>query len=477
MITTPAYCHFGRFSHYVLFALFSLFSFSTTFAQCTGFPATVAASDCSLYPSLTSNTSVGAGQVLGICTYDNTVHTFSNINLNGGRIHICADAIINGTWNSGTIVVECGATLYFPSGVVLNNNASIINYGTVQITGDLNFQNTNNVFYNESDSSRLLVSGNILTAQNNGQNGYLKNNGFVSVGGTLSALPGGFFCLGPRSQIVCNNFTYMQNCGGPSNRFQRVSNTNTATIRYANSASLRGTVTNNNSIEIWRQTGATLNLNGCGSWGSAILLNNAPAIPTRPEPDAASCAVPNCRTVAIILPVEMEDFDVEQVKRSSHVSWKTISERNNDHFEVMRSSDGLFWQSIGSLQGKGNSTQVQDYSFTDKNPINGVSYYRVDQYDYNGEHRSSPMKSVVFDNTFRSEIELFPNPSDNQVTVRSSEQINEVCILSISGAVVQEIELSNSQKNEISFTVAHLTNGVYFIRVNGESYLFSKAGN
>ena len=477
MIATPFSNLLGVLSPYALIASITLLTVNQALTQCTGFPATVAASDCSLYPALTSNSSVGTGQVMGICTYDNTIYTFSNINLNGGRIHVCADAVLTGTWNSGTIVVECGATLYFPNGVILNNNAAIINYGTVQITGDLNFQNTNNVFYNESDSSRLFVSGNILTAQNNGQNGYLKNNGYMSIGGTLSALPGGFFCLGARSQIVCNNFVYMQNCGGPNDRFQRPTNTNTATIRYANSASLRGTVTNNNSIEIWRQTGATLNFNGCGSWGSAILLNNAPAIPTRPEPDAASCTVPNCRTIAIVLPVEMDDFAVKKVQTSSVVSWKTISERSNDRFEIMRSADGFTWNKIGVLSGKGNSTQMLTYEFTDTYPLPGISYYRVDQYDFNGERYSSLIKSIDFDSRSETQVELFPNPSTDFVTVRSSENIHEVTIHGISGNFIEKKVPSHSDQQEILIPVMHLAKGVYFIRINGQSYRFMKAEN
>lgn len=445
--------------------------------QCSGYPATVAASDCALYPPISNNISVGAGQTVALCQSDDGIYNYTAVNLNGGTIRICANATISGTWNSGIIVVECGATLSFPNGLLLNNNIGIINYGTVVVTGSLTFQNTGNYFYNQSDSSRLLVSGSVLTPQNTNQTAYIRNNGYMSISSDFEVYPGCQLCLGPNSEIDCNRFNYMQNCGGLNNRVQRETNVNTATIRFTTEARLRGTATNNSTIQFWRASSASTNLTGCGSFGSGVLVNNAPAIPVRPAPYVGSCDVPNCRTIAIILPVELAYFSATLAENNSSVltSWETINEVNCDYFEVRRSTDGLKWETLGSVKGSGNSQNVISYSFPDWSPLNGVSYYRLDQYDFNGEVNSSGIRSVK-NTSDNNGVSVYPNPANHRITVSLPIGATEVCVHSITGEKLLSIQKSITAKS-VQFDISHLSNGVYFIRTETGTVKFHKIGN
>lgn len=458
----------------VTLASMLLLPIAHSFAQCAGFPTALPPSDCALYPSLTNNISVGPGETYGICQTDDNVYNYSGVDLNGGTLRICANATISGNWNSGTIVVECGATLAFPNGLLLNNNIGIINYGSVEVTGNVNFQNSNNYFYNETDSSRLLVSGDIQTPQNNGQTAYIKNKGFIAVGGRLNILPGAHLCLDEGSEIVCNIFRYMQNCGSPNDRVQRPNNVNTAVVRFSTSAILRGTVTTNPTIEFWQENGANLNLGNCGSFGNATVVNNAPFIMERPAPYVGSCELPNCRTLAIILPVELSFFDVSMDEESSSVinSWETFSENSCDYFEIMRSSDGFNWEPIGKVKGAGNSTQIQSYSFSDRSPLKGISYYRLDQYDFNGEVNSSGIRSVS-NNSMHSAISIYPNPASELISVKSSKEIKEVSVHAITGEKLFSVQKSSAIQT-LQIDISTLSSGVYFIRSESESAIFHK---
>lgn len=61
-----------------------------------------------------------------------------------------------------------------------------------------------------------------------------------------------------------------------------------------------------------------------------------------------------------ILPIELTYFGVEEDQGyGAKVSWETASERNNDYFEVERSSDLENWKVIDQVPGAGTTTEMQ----------------------------------------------------------------------------------------------------------------------
>jgi len=458
---------------FVILWVVVLISVRNSYSQCLLFPATVPASNCDLYTPLSNNTSANSGETYGICREDDAIYNFSGLNLNGGTIRVCANASFSGNWNSGTIVVECGSTLYFPSGLLLNNGVKIVNYGTVHVTGTLNFQNNNNCFYNESDSSRLFVAGDIRTPQNNNQTAFIKNNGYISVTGSFSCINGCYMCLGENSQIVTDRFRYMQNCSNPVNRIERPNNNGTAVIRYASEIILNSIPTFNPTVQFWRQTGATNNVNFCTSFGSATVVNNAPEIPTRPAPLLSSCAVLNCRTTPITLPVELSYFDAAFDEQTSFVdvSWETVTEQSSDYFEVMRSHDGYTWDPIGYVKAAGHSTKLQKYSFTDRYPHQGISYYRLDQYDFDGQVNSSGIRSVSSNRV--ESLTVYPNPATHIINVSSQKETNGVYVYSLTGELLISID-GNSPFKHVEIDISKLAVGIYYLKTDSESTLIHK---
>ncbi|MCS6917992.1 MAG: hypothetical protein NZM08_09975, partial [Chitinophagales bacterium] len=77
------------------------------------------------------------------------------------------------------------------------------------------------------------------------------------------------------------------------------------------------------------------------------------------------------------LPVELMYFEGAIVVDGNLLSWKTASELNNDHFVLEHAIDGHSFRPIALLNGAGISNQPQFYSFTHRNPISGLNYYRL----------------------------------------------------------------------------------------------------
>jgi hypothetical protein len=84
------------------------------------------------------------------------------------------------------------------------------------------------------------------------------------------------------------------------------------------------------------------------------------------------------------LPVELVSFTAEAQRQEVLCEWITASEWNNDHFTVERSADGLMFEAVGMVRSQGDSWDLRAYSFTDKAPLPGLSYYRLRQTDLDG---------------------------------------------------------------------------------------------
>jgi hypothetical protein len=66
-----------------------------------------------------------------------------------------------------------------------------------------------------------------------------------------------------------------------------------------------------------------------------------------------------------LLPVELMSFDVKRVQQNAHLTWQTASERNSDHFDIERSTNGKQFVKIGEVKAFGSTNQVQNYSYLD----------------------------------------------------------------------------------------------------------------
>lgn len=379
-------------------------------AQCAGYPATIADADCSGGASMSNNMNANSG-TYGYCGSSSSSASFTGINLNGATLRICGNTTLGfGSWNSGSLVVSCGATVTINSSVTLNTGCGIVNYGTLIINGSLTFQNSNNFLYNELSTSKMTITGNINFPSNNGTNGYLRNAGYIKVNGAYNAYAGVQTCFLNGGRLECNTFVYMDqnaNCNGVTgNRFTFGSSSGSCIFRYINSATLYKVFTNDSRWNIYQAGGSTqtiaapCNGNATG-WGSAAIVTSAPAltVPSGEQP---------CNTITCLtLPVELLKFFALPSAGSVVLSWATATESNCDYFSLERSTDMLSWKQITTVPGSGNSSARKDYTYTDPAPPAGIVYYRLSQHDYNGQKRyfdpvyteqnhSSAFSSVVF---------------------------------------------------------------------------------
>jgi len=94
------------------------------------------------------------------------------------------------------------------------------------------------------------------------------------------------------------------------------------------------------------------------------------------------------------LPVELTSFSGVTERNVNHLTWTTASETNCANFDLEQSPDGINFTNIGTVQGAGNSTTTNTYTYIDEHPFIGTTYYRLKQSDFDGSYEYSTVISV-----------------------------------------------------------------------------------
>lgn len=161
------------------------------------------------------------------------------------------------------------------------------------------------------------------------------------------------------------------------------------------------------------------------------------------------------------LPVDLISFNVALTEQQwVELNWRTASEINNDYFAVERSLDARNWETIATIQATTNNMSLSDYAFTDKQALNGLSYYRLKQTDIDGSYTYSKTQSIVVD----SPIEMYPNPFSSKVVVNEDVAINEIQVYNQQGQNVStQIQMSKNANPSVLLDFSNLSAGTYYI--------------
>jgi fibronectin-binding autotransporter adhesin len=172
------------------------------------------------------------------------------------------------------------------------------------------------------------------------------------------------------------------------------------------------------------------------------------------------------------LPISLASFKGVLSKDVVELSWSTFTEKNNAYFTIERSVDGVKFESVGSVDGAGNSQKTLYYHMTDVSPLPDVSYYRLKQTDYDSRFTYSELVKIVNPRSERPAFVVYPVPSrvSDPLMLKltnSTEPQAYLAITDIAGRVfytgyvnlTDELNLS-----ELNLT-SRLERGVYLVHV------------
>jgi hypothetical protein len=166
------------------------------------------------------------------------------------------------------------------------------------------------------------------------------------------------------------------------------------------------------------------------------------------------------------LPVEMLYFDATlNADGETDLIWVTASELNNDYFSLEKSSDGIYFSAIDTVDGSGNSVIAINYHAVDENPFQGMTYYRLKQVDFDGHFKYSEIRAVRKTAMASNAFNVYPNPASDYFYVNADLSITDpVVITDVNGKVVRVIDSSMlDATGTIRMDRNELVSGIYFV--------------
>lgn len=186
-----------------------------------------------------------------------------------------------------------------------------------------------------------------------------------------------------------------------------------------------------------------------------------------------------------LLPVELLSFDAKLNGNKVDLFWTTSSEINNDYFIVQRSRDMENFENIASVKGAGNSSIPIHYTTSDDNPLEGVSYYRLKQTDFDGTVSYSKAVPITIsrskiqseNNLSLNNILIYPNPSDGLININfenKEKAIFQFIVYDIMGRQVQFSQKAGEEGNVLfSMDLREVPTGTYILVVQTEDQRIS----
>ena len=189
--------------------------------------------------------------------------------------------------------------------------------------------------------------------------------------------------------------------------------------------------------------------------------------------------------IDLLAAVELTTTPVEFTNLTSSVSgnevtlnWQTATETNNQGFYIERKKFGQ-WEKRGYVNGKGTTTEYQNYKFKETVNSFGTYQYRLKQVDLNGSYHYSdvvlaevglPQKfylSQNYPNPFNPTTKLqFQLPVRSDVTITLHNTLGEKVADLYSGE-------TSPGTHELSIDGSNLSSGIYFVRMKTENVVKS----
>lgn len=159
------------------------------------------------------------------------------------------------------------------------------------------------------------------------------------------------------------------------------------------------------------------------------------------------------------LPIELVKLDSYTTERNEvKLIWETASEINNLHFEIEHSLNGIDFERIGIVEGKGTTNINQVYNYLHVNPSFGNNYYRLKQVDYDLEFEYFKIISQVVNDERGFQVKI------NSLNLLSIEmnQRGKMTVYNMMGQMVLEDKVSEGTND---FIFENLAPGNYTVNI------------
>lgn len=187
------------------------------------------------------------------------------------------------------------------------------------------------------------------------------------------------------------------------------------------------------------------------------------------------------RTLVVdaVLPVHLIEFKGKRENTAVTLNWTSEAEIDFSHYEIERSPNGVTYSKIGEKRAQ-NASGRTSYSFIDKQPLQGIAYYRLRLVDTDGKFRYSNVIALNSNGSIITLNAIRPNPFYSGISIGLTLEKNQEFIVRLvdAGGRNVQVQTFNGIKgsNEINFnSLANLPAGIYLLVIaTGEGEIKQK---
>jgi hypothetical protein len=167
-------------------------------------------------------------------------------------------------------------------------------------------------------------------------------------------------------------------------------------------------------------------------------------------------------TTVTVLPIKLQSFKGTADGNKVNLDWITLSEKNCESFEILRTTDGINYTAIYKSACQGGENTKTKYTFTDNFPEFGTNYYALLQTDQDGTQEK--FKTIAVDVQWSQPFGFYPNPvNPDQELVVDLSDVTVDCVVEISGLAGNVLRTYNATSKHLLRVTHGLENGVYIL--------------
>ncbi len=179
------------------------------------------------------------------------------------------------------------------------------------------------------------------------------------------------------------------------------------------------------------------------------------------------CDVQDFITVnSIVTRQRVLDFHATAAEGVVAYNWTNNTGLENEDFEIQRSVDGVNFETIASRSNAANDNSPKFYQGVDRQPMDGVSSYRVLVNLIDGTQLISTFEKVHIDDI--EDFGLFPNPTFGKVNVSLKKfkgKDIEIQLVNQFGVKLNTYQIDNVSDHTFELPLKNIKNGFYTIWV------------
>jgi len=175
------------------------------------------------------------------------------------------------------------------------------------------------------------------------------------------------------------------------------------------------------------------------------------------------------------MPIELISFSATCDSGNASIEWSSATESNNNHYTIEKTNDGINYKTVAVVNGVGTSSTVTNYSFTDRNPLIGTSYYRLSQTDNDGT--TTILKEITFTGCENAANTIEAYAANGVITVNANSVTTDnytITLLTVLGqALLTENHPIAIGDNSIKIR-SDVSEGIYILNVKSDKVDYNK---